>query len=49
MRRSLMRGEAARAEGDEIVFDVHLPSSRLITRVTRSYNVWQRAGYHLMA
>lgn len=27
---SLTRGEAARAQGDEIVFDVHLPSSRLI-------------------
>lgn len=27
---SLTRGEAARAQGDEIVFDVHLPSSCLI-------------------
>lgn len=36
--RYLTRGEAARAQGDEIVFDVHLPSSCLIVRLACSYN-----------
>lgn len=36
---SLTRGEAARAQGDEIVFDVHLQSSCLIARLACSYNI----------
>lgn len=36
---SLTRGEPARTEGDEIVFDVHLPSSPLIVSLACSYNL----------
>lgn len=35
---SLTRGEAARAQRDEIVFDVHLSSSRLIANLACLYN-----------